>query len=201
MKHIPILFSTPMVQAILDGRKTMTRRVVKEPHQSWMNEDTNAEWWSVADNLSKYQKGDVLWVRETWQETTWLHSSNDEYGYIYKASLNGKVWECNDEGWKWRPSLFMPKSACRIFLEVVSVKVERLNEITERDTIAEGIEWLNRNEFSGWKVYTDYLATTSNPKVSFQSLWQSIKGADSWQANPFVWCISFKRIDKPENFI
>jgi hypothetical protein len=95
MKFRPILFSTPMVEAVLDQSKTQTRRLKFEA-----------------------EIGDILWVRETFQVTDWIHPSNDEWGYIYKASENGREWASSEENWKWKPCIFLPKPACRIFLEV-----------------------------------------------------------------------------------
>jgi hypothetical protein len=190
----PMLFSTDMVEAILEGRKTMTRRIRR-----------------VITNPTDYQVGDVLWVRETWQETTWLHPSNNEYGYIYKASENGKEWAANDESWKWKPSLFMPKKACRLFLEVTEVREERLQDITRQDCIDEGIgylisNWERRSGIGGsWYDYErkTFLGLPSgkiSPSMSFMSLWRSINGPNSWDENPWVVVISFKRIEKPEGF-
>src|SRR5690606_25026856 len=87
----------------------------------------------------KYKIGDVLWVRETWQKTTFLHPLYDEYGHIYKASENGRKWAESDEGWIWKPSIFMPKEACRLFLKVTNVRAERLQDITDADIVDEGI--------------------------------------------------------------
>lgn len=203
----PILFSTSMVQAILEGRKTMTRRIVK-PKELYSDFDYLQEVISRLDSPSSPKKplddvddyskryfkcgtGDTLWVRETWQ-----HSINPNE-FVYKADCNNPFYENT----KWKPSIFMPKSAARIFLEITDIKVERLQDISEEDAIHEGIEPVesfNSGEgVSSRQMFKNYLPvgyTEVLPKNSFQSLWQSINGAESWDENPFVWVISFKRV-------
>jgi hypothetical protein len=187
-----------MVQAILAGRKTQTRRVVKpQPLHDISKTEifvSGSRWgsrsekqpdgsYSIWNTKCPYgQPGDVLWVRETWQETTWLHPSNDEYGYIYKASENGREWAANDESWTWKPSIYMPKDACRIFLRITNVRVERLQDISAADCYKEGA----------------CSPTSSTPKLAWQLLWQSINGPESWNTNPFVWVVEFERIEKPQ---
>jgi hypothetical protein len=102
-----------------------------------------------------------------------------------------KIWP------SWKPSIFMPKAACRIFLEITDVKVERLQDISEEDAINEGVELLPNNRY---KYYLSEYFDCINAVHSFQTLWKSINGAESWEANPFVWAIEFKQITKPENF-
>lgn len=223
MKMKPILFSTPMVAAILEGRKTQTRRTVKPqpdskatlfsyrpdqwPKKPWIakfkfKEIEGAPYYEVTNDYKcPYGKlGDILYVRETWQLTTWEHPTSENYGYIYKASENGREWEQTEE-WKWKPSLFMPKEAARIFLRITDIRVERLQDITEEDAIAEGIEYIVSDLLRG---YTDYstpkgiTGVVDSPIQSFRTLWQSINGPESWTANPWAWCVSFERIDKPE---
>lgn len=203
METHPIIFSTTMVQAILEGRKTMTRRVIKP--QPYLDERYNLHTWdgprpkakrytgSIAsthldgllESLSfhgKYQPGDVLWVRETYQ-TSWNEKAK-KWEPIYKA--DGGVWIDDDGMVKWKPSIHMPKAACRIFLEVTSIRVERLQDITYVDgIIQEGYP----KEHPG-----------CSPIEWFENLWAKINGQDSWNSNPWVWVIEFKRIDKPENF-
>jgi|LakMenE18May11ns_1017448.scaffolds.fasta_scaffold9726959_2 hypothetical protein len=207
----PILFSTPMVKAILEGGKTQTRRIVK-------TNATQIQWQPIVLNgyggfcdehgnpvKPKYSIGDVLWVRETWQVTDFLHISDDNWGYIYKASENGEDWESNSEDWKWKPSIFMPKEACRLFLEVTDIRVERLQDILEEDAIAEGIgSWVEerlKSKPTHYELYYrekgDESTYSSCPIVSYQSLWQKINGKESWDENPFVWVIEFKKL---ENF-
>lgn len=188
MKQRPILFSTPMVQAILEGRKTQTRRIVK-PGIIILKDRDKQEVFAMKRNKKGIacpyecpygQPGDYLWVRETWQHTKILnlHPTDENYGYIYKA--DGQPWE-DYEGWVWKPSIFMPKAAARIWLKIVDVRIERLQDISESDAECEGVE-------EGVK---------SIP--SFNSLWESIHGEESWNQNPHVWVIEFNPVNKPEN--
>lgn len=218
-KILPILFSPPMVQSILEGRKTMTRREVKRkkaevagllylldaPEEFMGDKDTyKRELIRVG---AKYEVGDVLWVRETWANLMGLVGEEltpQPIGYKYKADSPGYI------GSKWKPFIFMPKEACRIFLEVTGVKVERLQDITEEDAAREGVErdelWINGLFTSA--VYKDYTCPQltdraewfSKAYYSFQTLWKSINGKESWDQNPFVFCYTFKRVDKPTGF-
>lgn len=165
MKEIPILFSTPMVQAILEGRKTMTRRIVKDKDP-----------WSVI--TCRYgQPGDILWVRETF--AIYLDA------FLFKAGYRGVF-----KGIKWKPSIHMPKDYARIWLQVEEIRVERLHSISKEDAISEGIERINDKLF---KCYgTSSLVVTNVPKDSFMTLWSEINGVESTHANPWVWVIKFK---------
>lgn len=198
----PILFSTPMVQAILDGRKTQTRRIIKpQPTKQLSFSDTFKKHWS--ENVSdlklpyfeaKYQIGDIMWVRETWSE-----------GCIENGEHTGIRYKADDENFKvkWRPSIFMPKSACRIFLKVTNVRVERLQDISEQDAIAEGIE-SNENDMPAYfHCYKDYCINNNfdlDALGSFQTLWQSINGKENWKSNPWVWVYDFERVERPLGF-
>ena len=194
MKYIPILFSTPMVQAIMEGRKTQTRRVCK--HQYWsyheiVDVNVNGITQKVDRSVScPYGKvGDVLWVREGWAPLGEYPNNT----YMYKADTHQPYS-------KWKPSIHMPKEACRIFLEITNIRVERLQDISDKDAIAEGIERMQGVFW--WKNYlNDPLPGTSSPTVSFCTLWQSINGKESLKSNPWVWVIEFKRIEKPDNFL
>jgi len=201
----PILFSTAMVQAILDGRKTQTRRVVKGPVMM-------LDYVVATTVPCPYgQPVDTLWVRETWAHTLQLNINpeDENYGYVYKA--DGQPWE-DYEGWRWKPSIHMPREAARLFLRIKSVRVERLQEISEDDACEEGIEiktipnadagdyncyprnyMISEKDADGWPYFKEeqYIE-------SFQSLWQSIKGPESWEANPFVWVVEFERITREE---
>ena len=212
MKFIPILFSTAMVNAILSGDKSMTRRVVSKRNSycgSGLFDELNFKD-VVRDGLkSDYQYlkaacdidetrhrvyykgevGDVLWVRETFAE---YHGCP-----IYKAD---EKWKSIVDGdlVKWKPSLFMPKVHCRIFLEIVAVKAEQVNNISEEDAKNEGVafnkEWMLMD-------YMIQMYRCITFKESFKSLWQKINGVESWNENPYVWAICFKRIETPENFL
>lgn len=134
-----------------------------------------------------YIDGDTLWVRETWQ---YLPDSValDGGGFVYKASENGDAW-ATTESWTWRPSIFMPKEAARIFLRVTDVRVERLQEISGADITREGI---GNGEFFD----------TLPDRAAFRKLWDSLRKPANlkqygWDANPWVWVISFERCDKP----
>lgn len=202
----PILFSTEMIRAILEGRKSQTRRIIKpQPDEdSYYVMEFSGGRLTIDYNQGEgnpvikcpYPVGTVIYARETWQITDFLHPSDENYGYIYKASENGQDWEKNSEGWKWRPSLFMPKAAARIFLEVTDVRVERLQDITEEDAIAEGIE-MNNRPHPGWYWMEDVYSTDS-PTYAFEKLWQKINGKKHpWDSNPWIWCYIFKRINTP----
>ncbi|NJL76031.1 MAG: hypothetical protein HC892_14455 [Saprospiraceae bacterium] len=124
---------------------------------------------------SRYNIGDILYVRETWQHTKCLNINpeDENYGYVYKASENGLLFSENYENWNWKPSLFMPKEAARIFLKVTDVRKERLQNISEEDAICEGIEQLEGNitEFS-YKSYTHKHILLNNAINSYKSLWE-----------------------------
>lgn len=209
----PILFSTLMVQALLRGEKTQTRRKIKptskngncgirvsknkdgiitevcgydEDERCW---DENGSPYSVNN---KYRVGDVLWVRETFQ----IVPSNMIF---YKADPENKA------AGNWKPSIFMPKEAARIFLKVKEVRVEKVQDISESDAIEEGIIKLNQ---SFAQLLTDgiqYLDYSKKPelfndglsgKESYKSLWEKINGPGSWDLNPWVWVYNFERIEK-----
>ncbi len=216
VRERPILFSAPMVRAIQEDRKTQTRRVAKpgkrpsllngEWSDSYVLDPGNREW--LMRDCPYGAPGDRLWVKETWQ--AWVQTSHegdewapcegpprellDRYGnpdVEYKATSSSLG--------PWRPSIFMPRWASRITLGIVSVRVERLHDISLEDAIAEGIErgrdfFMGQIQCSMWK---DYLAEgawfTDDPIASFRSLWESINGLGSWDANPWVWVVEFER--------
>lgn len=202
----PILFSTAMVQAILDGRKTQTRRVVKNPENYYMDEMLDGLWpYKSIGNPAKCpygQPGDILWVRETWCYVMLFHAhdllegSRDSNLYVYKTSFHEDWMEYAKEkyGYKWKPSIHMPFAAARIFLRVKNVRVERLQDISERDAVAEGI----MNVYIHYYVGDKFVIPKDNPINSFRSLWQSINGSESWEANPWVWVVEFEPISKEE---
>jgi hypothetical protein len=230
MKSIPILFKAEMVKAILEGRKTQTRRVAKQFNDDITDlvcEDGGGNWigWSgyldhreLPDFTKKeypngegypcpYGKvGDHLWVKETFQFVTDPFSITENV--MYKADGETKrlpagtfkdgqqVYNRESKNIKWRPSLFMPRYASRITLEIVSVRCERLNEISEADAADEGLEgkWFP-NIGSGTFFYKNYLTGEFGliPSASYRTLWESINGVGSWDLNPFVWVIEFKK--------
>ena len=204
----PILFSTEMVQAILEGRKTQTRRIIKpQPkkgiiatafdfkkgfYASKIKIEENPDRFEITKLFKpKYQTGDILWVRESFAKPP-IYAFGVKY--IYKAGFNESI--CG-----WKPSIHMPKEAARIFLEVTNVRVERLQDISEEDAIAEGIDKkgdLYFNYFESEKLeklekfFPKEYFYKEIPKVSFMSLWSKINGIDSWIANPWVWVYEFK---------
>ena len=203
-----ILFNTDMVRAILDGRKTVTRRLVKKSAVDKFVIDDNGkmlgsfnaahpEWggYPTIDDAT-YQPDDILYVRETWQEKR-------GGGYLYKAdAINSFDLFITPEGRvvseiPWRPSIHMPKEAARLFLRVTDVWVERLQDITADGCKQEGI-WDDYKASS--QKYHDALVDLAYPKC-FAELWNStIKPSDlslyGWEANPWVWVIEFERISK-----
>ena len=188
----PIIFSAPMVQAILDGKKTQTRRVVKingspitSPKESLELTKEGLIYHSFCSMSGYYkplcQPGDILWVREAWSEHQEYYNNSAkvfaEPHYIYKA--DGVYAN------KWRPSIHMPREAARIFLRVLNVKVERLQAITYDDCLREGL----------WDYGTDV-----DTLAAFQELWQNLnaKRGYGWEINPWVWVYEFEKISKEE---
>lgn len=193
MKNIfkPILFSAPMVQAILECTKIQTRRIVKDKMLQNADDSNDIEFLLLTVS-QKIKEGDILWVRKTFTE--WPKNS-----FQYFAST-----AFGDELGKWKPSIHMPKIACRVFLKVKSVKIEKLHDITESDAIAEGIKKTWISDIPAECKYKNYLSDgkgSLDPIESFQSLWISINGKESHDSNPFVWIIEFERIEKPLDFI
>lgn len=208
----PILFNTEMVRAILDGRKSCTRRIVKHDVEAILNSPYHKEHPEVEDEqiISKlcippYQPGDILYVRETWCEYGDLNDSDQIIDgtekYYYRADgenptpynyflvhRNG-----NDEHRDfpvWRPSIHMPKEAARIWLKVTDVRVERLQDMDKMDAVKEGID-------------TRLCINLNHALAKFKKLWNStIKKSDldryGWDANPYVWVIEFERCEKPQ---
>lgn len=210
-KEIPILFSTPMVQAILAGRKTMTRRVVKpqpahETDISFMrNEPLNwtGDWhpwkWeteegeSIAKSCPYGKPGDLLYVRESWVwegETSWQDISRIGT-FWYKADDDGEGFSPA----RWKPSIHMPKVAARIWLEVTNVRVELLHDISNEDVVSEGVDW---KDYSFQKTICREwgIENTSSYSAAFFMLWWKINGLESLKSNPWVWVIEFKVISK-----
>jgi hypothetical protein len=202
----PILFSTPMVQAILDGKKTQTRRIMKPQPSS---ADETGIWYKMksgGESLDCFPQpvrvGDVLYVRETFA------ACETPFGdYLYKADYQTAS-KADLDIKKWSPSLHMPTDAARIFLRITAVKTERLQDISEQDAIKEGIErvgsYHNTEGGAGMNLYENYLAKGNNqllPFDSFKTLWQSINGPESWNQNPWVWAYTFERCERPQSEI
>lgn len=192
----PILFSGPMVRAILSGKKTQTRRIVKQSYsrgeifanvQRCQKVEPVEGGWLFYDEIDTSHDqdlacpygvpGDRLWVREAWApciggkdgpENPILYRADDLPGY---------------DDLTWRPSIHMPRRACRIRLDVTDVRVQRLQEITEEDAIAEGAQCV-----------PDFPASLTD-RGAFAKLWNKINGPGAWESNPWVWAVTFKRID------
>ncbi len=180
-KERPILFSGAMVRAILDVRKTQTRRVMSERHRYQFIEDCG----DLA--LCPYgQSGDRLWVRETWAQPVALDPGPTVYRADYPA--------CVPAGFEnippvaaitWKPSIHMPRALSRIRLEIVGTRVERLNDCSERDAEAEGV----------FPMFPDEVRGASHVHA-YSRLWDDINGAGAWAANPWVWVVEFRRIQR-----
>jgi hypothetical protein len=225
MSEKPILFSGQMVRAILAGRKTQTRRVVDystgwvsglngytyqgacpvHPHQHLMQCGA-----SILRISCPYgQPGDRLWVRETWA-TYGMEALAPQYRPVFWAADREREGFSIPPDIKWRPSIHMPRWACRLRLEITGVRIERL-DISEADAIAEGIEQIAKSDYPRdgkkraagpwWKHYQHEGACTDNPVFSYRTLWDSINGKPrpgkpdvSWSANPYVWVVTFKKL-------
>lgn len=200
MTDRPIIFSGPMVRAILEGRKTMTRRRLLRPtnqfHASYIVprlEKGEIVWSDGKGGMERpkemgYAPGDRLWVRETYC-TGYDYDDHDkpigdEPRVFYAATECPRWYDTDTDTWldspRWKPSIFMPRSASRITLIVEAVRVERLQDISEEDARAEGIP-------------ADYLEHIHGPN-GFRDLWNSLHGPDAWAANPWVAAISFRTI-------
>lgn len=192
MKEKPILFSAPMVRAILNDSKTQTRRVVK-PQPEMVENKITKPWRGNPEKLLRllqeaercpYEIGMKLWVRETFGSINNERDPVKPYegcGIIYRADIPD---DCGDSEDTWRPSIFMPRWASRIDLEVTGVRVERVQEISGLDCIAEGIHPIGPEH------------DTAIPRKEYQALWDSLNAPRGygWDKNPFVWVIEFKHL-------
>lgn len=234
MKDRPIIFNADMVRAVLDGRKTQTRRMLTPHHLKMIDAAASAgechpleSGRQHANSQSYYREwcpfgavGDRLWVRETWSVVS--HAFDDDglmidyvpdrpakavheqpfgrgyySGHAIYAADGGFTWGdddgCVDGRSCWKPSIHMPRWASRITLEITGVRVERMYDISEADARAEGVEQL-RGGF--WRHYQPgWTQHQLSARGSFVTLWKSIYGEESWQANPWVWVIEFKRVE------
>lgn len=214
---LPILFNAEMVRAILDGRKSYTRRLVKHDVESVLNSPYHKAHPEVEDKqiISKlcnppYQPGDILYVRETWCGLP-VNEAGHFRGYpIYYYRADGDL---RPEGWRgaWHPSIHMPKEAARIWLKATDVRVERLQEMKPVDVIKEGAypdcwDCLNTYGESGSQCCygtEEQCSQCDEVMMEWEKLWNStIKKSDldcyGWNANPWVWEIEFERCEKPE---
>lgn len=231
----PILFSDPMVKAILEGRKTQTRRVVKPQPESkpfQVHGEKTGDWFTSNPDYPKHgdmmsgrwkcpygQPGDLLWVRETWSVNFYGGGSVDggvqqHYGVEYKADLGVKNIHLDHydknlsklfdtQRGEWRPSIHMPRWASRITLEVVGVRVERLQDINDADARSEGVDWASPQPYGeklDWDDCEDPREVGYPPPGAsfaldnFRRLWDSInRKKHPWDSNPWVWVIEFKK--------
>lgn len=248
MKERPILFSAPMVRALLEDSKTQTRRIAKLPNVTaprgeWMPSTvggsgmTDSRGHVIPEQACIFhshtgdalmcphgQPWDRLWVRETWGVVS--HSWDDNgnmmdwtpdrpataiqemrfgqgyySGHVIYAADGRHEWAGDDDGGgeprsAWHPSIHMPRAASRITLEITGVRVERLQDISDKDCKAEGVlcetaePWFYHVPEPG----NVYAHAHDDPKGAYRNLWESINGAGSWAANPWVWVVEFKRV-------
>ncbi|HBO4832921.1 TPA: hypothetical protein L4V12_004646 [Pseudomonas aeruginosa] len=219
MKERPILFNDQMVRAILDGRKTVTRRVMKpqpmpsksgghhwpcKVHQSMLHVERELQngdgcWCGLAEAACPYgQPGDRLWVREAWAADAQVDAiapSDLSQGepIWYPADLSVRQTGCSmiSKG-RVRPSIHMPRWASRILLEITAVRVERLQDISEEQALAEGVRGEPCDHAR--QACADIGCWGDTAKGAFGFLWESLNGEGSWAANPWVWVIEFKRV-------
>lgn len=225
MRELPILMNGPMVRAVLEGRKTVTRRICRDqPHVSagtdgvaWPDgKGTDTITWGGAPGCyldrSPYHVGDLLWVRETFlrePHPSDLGMTREMIPHIWDmacaaaGTIHFRADESHDwvaDGRRWTPSIHMPRWASRITLEVIGVRVELLQSISDEQCIAEGIErdqtyptlW-RRGRLEGDQ---NTVNVTGFPKLAFRSIWEAINGPANWKANPWVWVVEFKRIEQ-----
>ena len=183
MKERPILMNTVSVQGILGGRKTQTRRIIKNPekYEGLMLKGEASEWCPYG------KVGDRLWVRETWAFINMnppimrFKANKEDWWYSGKIPID-KIPELSD---KWKPSIFMPHWASRITLEITDIRVESMQDISHKDAISEGyIDNIEPNNYG----------TGSRARDWFAEIWDSINGRGAWERNDFVWVVEFKMV-------
>ncbi|WP_425028519.1 hypothetical protein [Pantoea brenneri] len=233
MRERPIIFNADMVRAVLDGRKTQTRRIIqspaknmqasgqkvidyREPGDKWYGEHVfsmrnhSGTWcdYTKEQFLAKCPfgaLGDRLWVRESFYEHGYWQGGGYDPEDSYFVSDKQVLYPADgikcpserkrEDFWRSRPSIHMPRWASRITLEITGVRVERLRDISEKDAAAEGVPLAGDllPDYPG--TYLTSKGDFATAKVAFQRLWESIYGAGSWQANPWVWVVEFKRVE------
>ncbi|EPO7863153.1 TPA: hypothetical protein ACVGMO_001172 [Pseudomonas aeruginosa] len=223
MKERPILFTGPMVRAILEGRKTVTRRVVKPPPDFLGSMvDPNTPFKTLDAGLHARitcpygEPGDRLWVRETWTDVNMcgapalayradedIRDLMEEPGFLDdRGAFNYDdprvkpypfaCWYAELDQARWRPSIHMPRWASRILLEITAVRVERLQDISEEQALAEGVRGEPCDHAR--QACADIGCWGDTAKGAFGFLWESLNGEGSWVANPWVWVVEFKRV-------
>lgn len=222
MRERPILFSGPMVRAIIEGRKTQMRRRYK-PSGGFPTTDgemtpTSAEQWTEFGPSPYGSPGDRLWVREKWRPA-WHEELFCAVQYAADSSYRKPEFDYEDEGHRfaymcevcngdkepWRSPLHMWREMSRLTLEVTAVRVERLHEISEADAIAEGVQ-TERDHYGGdvplmvhgsvaWHRYDGAACAAVSAVESYRTLWESLNGNGSWDENPWVWVVEFKVVE------
>lgn len=198
----PIIFSTEMVRAILDGRKTQTRRVIKpqpDKYGYWKHKAGHMVHKQDLNLCCPYgQPGDTLWVRETWVRCANGCPNDgrpvgpDGWSCLYRATEpEAMEYPISSKTTRWHPSIHMPKWAARLFLEITDIRVERVHDISEEDAVDEGIEVDENNHV----VRGDDI-NWGGAVTAFAELWDSInaKRGYSWDSNPWVWVVIFRRV-------
>lgn len=195
-KERPILFSTEMVRAILAGTKTQTRRLVKDKEfLKYATDEETIDFLKVTAICPYGNKGDRLWVRETFGEWESLLGK-----YIYKANMS----KSEAFLFRWKPAIHMPREASRINLVITDIRIERLHDITDQDAMDEGISMVDDyhwkdyfGDFAGFdfdaNIKSKYGEKLSGEVTSYASLWSKINGLESWLSNPWVWVIEFQK--------
>ena len=212
MADRPILFSGPMVRALLNDTKTQTRRVVKPQPVANQRGKFNFTTFTDDEGIESYwqnypfwgpvrcpygQPGDRLWVRETWAHARHAAAANcvEDGPFVYAA--DGEFAARERLNPRWVPSIHMPRWASRITLEIVSVRVERLQDISEADARAEGVRQMN--DTSGCWVSREGPGNLVTPwpkaRDAYSDLWEQINGEGSWEKNPWIWVITFRRFE------
>lgn len=219
IKERPILFSAPMVRAIQEGRKTVTRRVLNaqalknigygvqlgECHELPSEGPLHPNSIGYYNDFCPYgQPGDRLWVRETFTDlrgTGIEHRPDPEgplqrYAYAADCPPGSHADEARkDYGIKWKPSIHMPRAASRILLEITDVRVERLQAISDVQAMAEGVRlYADHAALGDWYHVEGKETYSADSRKSFELLWSSINGPTAWDANPWVWAVEFKGV-------
>jgi hypothetical protein len=186
-----ILFKPDMYRAVVEGRKSMTRRIIKNKSGCFLI-GTDEDGIHRTSVKPKYQIGEVVYVKEP-------YFYGGPFGYTrywYKWSETWKVIEqMTIASFKWKSPLFMPESAARLFIKITDIKVERVSGISEEDAVREGVECFS--DIAGWRDYQHGQGWYKAAKYSFKSLWASINGSESWERGDWVWCYSFEKVNKP----
>jgi hypothetical protein len=218
VKERPILFSAPMVRAILKGRKTVTRRPIKAWQHPQIEDD--GSWFAVAQRHPRWgfgvsgvdakecaaelarsgccpygRSGERLWVRETWAQPANLDPGPTVYRATYPDCIKGQGWENvpPSSEIRWKPSIHMFRRDSRILLEITDVRVERLHDISHDQAKAEGVRlYTDHAELGDWWHVEGIETYSADPRKSFELLWSSVGG--DWNANPWVWVVEFKRV-------